>query len=190
MEFRALAALILRIAGLLIIVSSMTWTARTYISFFFPEPIEKIGVAVLLISSAVSLFVPILLGLCLIYLPGTVISRILKIDGLDATTASSVAPLQRISFAAIGLWLVIWALIDGIYIYSKTQLYFRIIQDMPSNWRPPAISPDDFASIISTALQFLLGIWLLFGNRAIANLVMRAKDSAAKSGVSSERDAL
>ena len=175
MEHRALAALILRIAGLLIIVTSITWTARTYISFFFPEPVEKIGLGVLLASTAISLFVPIILGLFLICLPGTVISRILRIDGLDATASSSIAALQRVSFASIGLWMVVWALIDGLYVYSKTQLYYRLIQEMPAYAKPAAISPDDFASIISTILQFVFGVWLLFGNRGIANLVAKAQ---------------
>jgi hypothetical protein len=119
--------------------------------------------------------IPLIVGLILIYLPGTITSRVLKIEGLESGSESNVVPLQRVAFGAIGLWLTVYAVLDAIYVYVKTRIYFRLLEDMPAYARPPSLSPEDFASLVAAALQLALGLWLLLGNRGIANVIARLR---------------
>jgi hypothetical protein len=171
METRTLAALLLRIAGLIVIVSSLTGAAKTFGPMINPEVIAKLGLGWLFLAAAVSIVVPVLLGLVLIYFP-SVTSHTLKIDA-SPPTDSEIAPLQRVAFAAIGLWLSLNAVLDTVYVFAKIRLYQRLVEDMPSYGRASALLPDDFATLVTAALQLVFGIWLLFGNRALANILGR-----------------
>ena len=138
-----------------------------------PEVIAKMGLGSILLVAAVSILIPVLLGVFLIYFPATT-GRILRLPG-DAPAESDIAPLQRVAFGTIGLWLALTALLDGVYVFSKLQLYRRFVEDMPSYGRAPAILPDDFATLITAAVQLCFGMWLLFGNRGLANVLHRVR---------------
>src|SRR5438128_1609531 len=175
MEHRALAALIIRIAGLLVIVSAITNAARSFGPFFDPATVQKVGLGLLLFSTLMSVGIPILLGLVLVYFPGAITTRVLRIEGLDAGGENNTKPLQRVAFATIGLWLTTYALIDAVYFYAKARLYFRILEEMPAYSKPPLISPDDFGGLVASGLQLIIGLWLLLGNRGIVNALARLR---------------
>lgn len=175
MEHRALASLIIRIAGLLVIVSAITNAARSFGPFFDPTTVQKIGIGLLLLSTLVSVGIPILLGLVLVYFPSAITTRVLRIEGLDAGGENDTRPLQRVAFATIGLWLTAYALIDAVYLYAKARLYFRILEEMAAYSKPPPISPDDFGSLVSSGMQLIIGLWLLVGNRGIVNVLARLR---------------
>jgi hypothetical protein len=175
MEHRALAALIVRIAGLLIVVSAITNAAKSFGPLFHPDSSEKIGLGLLLLSAVVSVIIPVVLGLVLIYFPGAVTTKVLRIEGIETRGEIQVRPLQQVAFAAIGLWLVVYAILDSIYIYAKTRIYIRLLEEMPAYVKPPSISPDDFAGYVSSGVQLLIGILLLVGSRGLANAISRLR---------------
>jgi hypothetical protein len=167
--------MILRIAGLLIIVSTITNAARSFGPFVDFDTVRKLGIGLLVLSILISVAIPILLGLLLVYFPRTITTRVLKIEGLEAGNESNTNALQRIAFATIGLWLAVYAVIDTVYTYAKARLYFRFIEEMPSYAKPPSLSPDDFAGFVSSALQLIIGLWLVFGNRGVVNALARLR---------------
>jgi hypothetical protein len=175
MEHRALASLIIRIAGLLVIVSAITNAARYFGPFFYADATQKVGVAVVLLSVFISVVMPVLLGLLLVYFPGTTTTRVLRIEGLEAGDENNTKPLQRVAFGAIGMWLAAYALIDSVYVYARTRLYFRMLEEMPSYAKLPAMNADDFGNLVASALQLIIGIWLLLGNRGIVNVLTRLR---------------
>ena len=72
MEHRALAALIIRIAGLIVIVSAITYTARSIGPFFVADTAQKLSADLVLVSILISLVIPVALGLLLVYFPSAV----------------------------------------------------------------------------------------------------------------------
>jgi len=172
MDHRALAALIIRVAGLLIVVSAITtYATYSFAPFFLGDTTQK--VEILLTSAFVSVVIPVALGLVLVYFPGTITTRVLRIEGLESGSESDVKALQRVAFAAIGLWLTLYAVIDAVSIYSKVRLYHRFFADMPTYSRPPAWSSDDFGGLVASGLQLIIGLCLLIGNRGIVNVLTR-----------------
>src|SRR5262245_7310380 len=171
MGHRALAALIVRVAGLLVIVSSITYATKSFGPFLVADMAQKVGLELLLASALVSVVIPIALGLVLVYFPGTITSQVLRIEGLESGNESDLRALQRVAFATIGLWLTLYAVIDAVYFYSKARLYFKILEDMPAYSKPPPLSPDDFGGLVSSGLQFIIGLGLLIGNRGIVNVL-------------------
>lgn len=175
MEYRMLAALIIRLAGLLLIVSTVNSAAKSFSYFIHAGSAEKVGIGLLLLSVFVSAILPVVIGALLIYFPKAVTTNVLKIQGLESGTENDLRPLQRVAFAVVGLWLVVYAILDAVYVYAKTRVYFRILEEMPSYSKLPPISPDDFGSIVSAVLQLVIGLWLLIGNRSIVNVLARLR---------------
>jgi hypothetical protein len=175
MDHRALAALILRIAGLLVIVSAITYATKSFGPLVVADNIPKMGIALLLASVLVSVVMPVLLGLVLVYFPGTITTRVLRIEGLEFGNDNDFKALQRVAFATIGLWLALYALIDAVYFYSKARLFFQFLQGMPSYSKLPPLSPDDFGGLVASGLQLIVGLWLLIGNRGIVNVLTRLR---------------
>src|SRR5882672_9479836 len=114
MDHRALAALILRIAGLLVIVYSVTNAAKTLVPVFMPSATPPISGWPITLTLLVGIVLPVAIGLVLIYFPRSIASALLKVDGADVTQ-EQVAPLQQVTFTAIGLWLALFAIVDAAY---------------------------------------------------------------------------
>ena len=175
MEHRALAALIIRIAGLIVIVSAITYTAKSFGPFFVADTAQKLSTDLVLVSIVISLVIPVVLGLLLVYFPGAITTRVLKIEGLESGSEKDTQAIERVAFAAIGLWLTLYAVIDAVYFYAKARLFFRFLEDMPAYAKPPPILADDFGGLVSCAVQLLIGLWLLIGNRGIENILGRLR---------------
>jgi len=176
MEHRALAALILRIAGLLIIITSVTGAVRGFGPWLYPSDMAKdVGVPLLLLSMFVAVVIPVTIGLGLVYFPSSVASRVLKIEGLELTSESSTAPFQRVAFAAIGMWLTVHAVTDATYVYAKIRFYYYLLKDASNYPMVPDIAAGDFAALVAAGLKLIIGIWLLVGNRGIVNVLERLR---------------
>jgi hypothetical protein len=175
MEHRALAALIIRITGLIVIVSAITYTGRSFGPFFVADTAQELSADLVLASIVISLGVPVVLGLLLVYFPSTVTTRVLRIEGLNAENEEDTKAIERVAFAAIGLWLTLYAVIDTVYIYAKVRLFYRFLEDMPAYTKPPPMLADDLGGLVASAVQLLIGLWLLIGNRGIVNVLARLR---------------
>jgi hypothetical protein len=179
MEHRALAALILRFTGLVVLVITITSVATNFVAYFYPSPMRnEVGIGFIALSIVVSALLPLLIALVLIYFPSTVLTKVLRVPGLEGPIDSDILPLQRVAFAAIGLWIMLDGITDAVFVASQTRWYFSLeetLRSLPSPGYQPALSPHEFAAYVVAALQVILGFALLLGNRALANLLARLR---------------
>lgn len=179
MEHRALAALIIRLTGLVVLVLTITGAARSFVDFFYPSPMLKdVGIGFMALSMGISGLFPLAVGLFLIYFPGMVLTGVLRIPGLEAGSDANIAPLQRVAFSALGMLFMINAIIHAVHAMAKYDWYFYWMQEMHSLNGPavhPAMSPEQFSGYVAAGVEFLLGLALLTGSKGIANALTRMR---------------
>jgi len=169
MDYKSLTSLMLRLTGVIIVVSAVTAMPRTFINLHVRNPLESPDVAALLLTMAAS-GLPILVGLLLIYFPATVANKIVSAGGESADTVI----LQQLAFSVLGLYFASLAVFDAVYWLAKLRIYFALYNEL-NYGRPFPLSPEDFAGIATTCAQFVAGLLLLFGGRGLANLVHRLR---------------
>jgi len=173
MEHKALSALMIRIAGVIVLVYSITNAAGYLVPYLYPRSTEGLELWPVLMSVIVTIVIPVCLGLFLIYFPHSITARVLKVEGTPID-ADAVKPLQRVAFSAIGLWLTLYAVIDATYYFARSRLYGSFDRDHAYS-SDPRLLPDDWGGLISAALQLVIGVSLLFGSRGLVNLLARIR---------------
>jgi hypothetical protein len=87
--------------------------------------------------------------------------------------------IEGVVYSLLGLYLVIDAITDSIYHYSRLRLYQKSVADLSYHGAPPLL-PEDFGQIIATGTEFVLGVALILGARGLAKLFrrLRGRDDA------------
>jgi len=165
-----------RMVGLWELVVAMNAIPSAIDPFFNSEYVAKVGLGTLLTSGLFSIGIPLLIGFALIYFPGAMTTGVLRIQPPAAPESNDVSLLERVAFAALGLWFSVQAVLDGVHTFSRSYLYRRFIEDQRyPGVSGPAISPPEFAGLITAVLELAIGLWLLLGNRGLANVLARLR---------------
>lgn len=173
MDYRTITSLMLRIAGVLILVQLVLFFPREFISLiqWGGESANRQELFVLL---GLSLILPVVIGVMLIYFPSIVTNRIISAKD-EVESIAKFEDLRPLAFSCMGLYFISSSLFDGIYWLAKLNIYYSAVAKEQWIGSPPAIMPDDFAGIASTVFQLLIGLILLLGSKGINNLVTRLR---------------
>lgn len=172
MGYHSLTLLVIRLAGLGVIVSGVTSASSTLGHFFAdPKALADVGFGWLVMFLIVSVGVPTILGLLLIKLPSITAHRILKIEADPLFDDAQFAQIQHVAFAVVGLWLLSNAFLDAVYALAKARFYNSYIENMSYQNMPPLL-PDEFAAFVTAGVQFVLGLILLLGSRGISKAIL------------------
>src|SRR5712692_1179097 len=175
MEHRALAALIVRLAGLWEVVVALNGVPAALGSFINAEYVQKAGLGWLLLHALFTIGVPLLLGFVLIYLPRSVTTSVLNVQGIQPENSSEAFLLERVLVSLLGLWFAIQAVLDGLHVFSRWLLYRRFVEDQYQSATGPAIGPQEFAGLITASVQLAFGLWLVLGRRGIVKAIARLR---------------
>ena len=173
MNYRNITSLMLRIAGLLILVQLVISFPREFISLiqWGGESVNKYELFVLL---GFSLTLPAAIGVSLIYFPSIVANRIVSV-GSEGESIVKFDDFRPLIISCLGLYFISTAIFDGIYLLSKLNIYFAVINKEQWMGPPPALMPDDFAGIASTSVQLLIGLVLLLGSKGISHFIEKLR---------------
>jgi hypothetical protein len=180
MDYKSLTSLVLRLTGVIIIVSSVTSMPQTFMRLLLyrggveASGVETIGNMEIWLLAVVASAFPILVGLLLIYFPATIANKMVT----AGTAAVDTLPLQQVAFSVLGLYFVTVAAYDTVYWWARLRLYFAVYNELNFG-RPDRLTNQDFAGLISTGAQFIAGVVLLFGGRGLANLFHRLRSPPA-----------
>ena len=175
MEHKALAALMVRLVGLWELVVAVNGLGNAIGPFFNPEYVVRAGLWTLTGVALFSVALPLAVGLFLIYFPRTVAAGVLRIEGIDPKGADDAALLERVAVSTLGLWFAINAVLDAAHAFSRWRLYQTLIDNQYPGATGPAIGPNEFAGLITAALQLIIGVWLLLGSRGVVNAIARLR---------------
>jgi hypothetical protein len=97
MDYKSLTSLVLRLTGVIIVVSSVTSTPRTFIGLVYLRSVEATGNMEIWLLAAVASAFPLLVGLLLIYFPATVTNRMVS----AGTATIDTLLLQQVAFSVL-----------------------------------------------------------------------------------------
>src|SRR5262245_34910547 len=170
MDYKSLSALLLRVAGVIILVSAVGTIPSTFVKLYDAKSATAdVMVSWLLTVSAVG--VPILVGLALIYFPMMITNQLLHTEGESTIDLSR---LEQLAFSVLGVYFVANALLDGFHWIAELRLYFVFYEEM-APVQPFRLPPRSFADIAASCLQLIIGLFLLFGGPGLASLVQRLR---------------
>jgi hypothetical protein len=164
MPLRDIARLLVKIAGLIVIVSAVidlpVLLAR---SLPIQEPmIARDVIAMALVPPAIA----VLVGIVLFWGAGRIVDRLLVVP---ATSGPGGGPdlraVEEIAIAALGLYFVATGIADAFYYWGKAGLYYRYVTE--NNFPLPVIAADDFGGFFSTAARLAIGVVLVLLSRGI-----------------------
>ncbi|MFA6901487.1 MAG: hypothetical protein WC236_00220 [Gallionellaceae bacterium] len=174
MDHRSLSNLLIRLTGVIILLSSILEMPRTVVSLSTTiDQGDSLESAI--VMSALAVLLPSLIGLFLLWFPDTVTNRLLSRPESEAAVAVDYKKLQQLAFCALGLYFISSALYDALYWFAKVKMYYSVFAVELTYMKAPTLLPDDFAGIVSTALQFVIGIVLLLGGNGISTFVSKLR---------------
>jgi hypothetical protein len=165
MDTKSIAAVLLKIAGLVLIGACVT-----QLPSYFPvrleagewSPSQSIFAAVLTVGPAA------LLGICLWFFPGTIANKIVA-PAAGVPEPSGLDAILVLSVAVLGLYLMAHGTVDLIYHLATIVRLRQLNQDVIP------IPPTVFAGAIASAVEIAIGLAFCIGRRGIGRLIQKAR---------------
>jgi hypothetical protein len=154
MDARTFAATLLKVAGLVIVVYTLS-----KLPSYFPIPTASevpMPPSLRIISAAFDIVPPILLGLVLWFFPGKVANKIIASSENSAPMA--IAGVERVAVTVLGLYLAAWGISDLAY---QLGLLFRLEENRS------AVIPGGLAALA----EIVVGGVLSLGARRVVSLL-------------------
>jgi len=170
MNYSSMTSLALRVTGVIILVNVFSGVPKGILELIrLSEQANNSTYtpAMLIALSAASIALPGVLGLLFVIFP-TKISEIIVDRKENETQTANHETLQLIILSALGAYFTATALFDSVYILAKLRLYFSFIENSEVMRNAPKLLPEDFASIVSTLCQLLIGLFLLLGSKGLS----------------------
>jgi hypothetical protein len=152
-DLRTLTKVFLKAAGIYLLVIAISGAVQ-----LFWYQVEMLG------PYLTTLVVYLALGIALLWFPGTVMSHVLRIQG-EAVAGEVAAArflgvgiiLMGIYFAATGLFAIVFTMAGARWYYSFTEIF--------GGARGPELGPEQFASLVSSAVRLCIGLLMWLGWR-------------------------
>ncbi len=116
-----------------------------------------------------------LVGLVLFLIPGRIVNRVIHLPGDATGGALSAEKLVRVGSILLGVFFTVSGAFGLIHTYAKTRLHHLWFWPYPGD-RGPNMTPDDFAYLLVSAVQIVLGLILWLGSRYVVRAAFWSRD--------------
>lgn len=173
MDYRAVTALMFRLAGVWILVNAANSLPTHLLGMVQADP-EQVDMRLVVGSVTFSVLIPVMLGVLLIYFPGRLVRAIT--NPIQPDSPVIVPPdLQAIALSTLGVYWLLSSLGDAVYYYARLQVYYRVVAAQMAQGLVPPVSPHDVGSMAYSGCVALIGLGLIFGSRGLARLLTRLR---------------
>lgn len=171
MDYRAVTALMFRLASVWILVTAANSLPTHLMGLVQPDPLQA---DLVFWSVVMSVLIPVLLGTLLIYFPGTLVRAITTPTQPDSPV---IVPqdLQAVALSTLGVYWLLTSLAEGFYHYGRLQVYYRYVAVNMSQGYAPPVAPHDFGAMVYSGFIGLVGLGLILGARGLARLLARLR---------------
>ena len=158
-DLRALAKLILKLVGFYLVVSVLVGV---------PPLVAAPGS--LLVGNVVYGITLVVVGAALIWFPGTIANRVLRIEGTTEEQSLSAPNALRVGLILLGFYLLVGAVAGLLSAYVRFELYCSLTSCVFPESVRPGMTPEDMGYVASLAAQAVLGVVLCRGSRVLTHL--------------------
>ena len=132
--------------------------------YFARDNFDREALTVVAVTTIVLVIVVVILW----NFPLAVARKLLPRATLDTPTSTALEQLQSALFSLVGIWLISEAV--------PRFVHFSVVAYQANKMVPPIeMTAASYASVVETIVQFILGVWLLFGARALLRLIRWAR---------------
>jgi hypothetical protein len=164
MPLREIARLLVKIAGLIVIVSAVI-DLPVLLGRMLPMEAPMTArdvITMTLMPPAIAG----LIGLVMFWGAGRIVDRLLVEPAAPGQAGGvDLRAVEEIAIAALGLYFVATGIADAFYYWGKAGLYYRYVAE--NGFPMPPIAPDDFGGFVSTAARLAIGLVLVLLSRGI-----------------------
>jgi hypothetical protein len=155
MDLRTLTKLILKLLGLYFLVVSIVQAVNLFalptVEWFF----------------VLNIVVYFLIGAVCFWFPGVLINRVLRIQGAEFEGAVTATRLFGVGVALLGLYFAVSAMSALMFTLAGSRWFYHFT-DAFGGAKGPDIGPEQFASLVTYAVQLAVGVGLWLGWRSVA----------------------
>ena len=175
MSYQSLLAMLLRVAGVAILVSAVAGIPTTFTSLLTWKGPHDFSVTELVLLSLAAAIPAIVLSLLLILYPSSVVRPPSPESSELARETQWAGHFQATAFSVLGVYFIASALCSAAYYFARLKLYFQVIGSSDAFPKMPLLLPDDFGGFAFTAIQLLVGIALFLGGPGLVRLWARLR---------------
>jgi len=166
MDLRTLTKLVLKLAGLYLLLTALVALPSV---INLPKPYN--------IESAIYVGVYCFVGLALVWLPGRIISTVIRIPPADLEGTVSAMKLLQVGCILLGVYFALTGAFSFLFTYAKARLFYDVVRPF-ENSRGPDLLPEDFANLMTSGVRFVVGTCLWFGSRYVVRITGRFHDDS------------
>lgn len=159
MDLRTLTKLVLKLAGIYILVSAL-----------FAVPSVVVAQREFWAVSSISLALWFIVGLALLWFPGVVINRVIHVDASSVAGAPSALRILRVGIILLGFFFLITGASRLAFTWAASRFFYSVVNPYPG-FAGPNLRPEDFANYTANLLQCALGLLLLVRSKWLTGLV-------------------
>lgn len=163
MYLRDLARLLVKIAGLLILVSAVTRVPGDFVWVLGGKASLDIWAVALMVFAPAAISVGV--GALLFFCVDPIIDRALFTGSQTGSAQpADLRSFEEIAFAVLGLYIFSTGLTEAVYYWGRTDLYYQAVKSLSASvpaLSPPALSASDFGGFCAAALRLAIGIALM-----------------------------
>jgi|SRR5450755_1151525 len=163
MDAKDLAALLVKIAGLVIVGHALF-----EVPYFFPlDEISagKFSYADALMSAVYYITLPLVVGALFWFFPATISNKIVSGKKLS-DSGFGVAEFEQVALTLIGVWLIAYGIVDLFSFFAGVAVAERHFEGLP---------PRVYGALLAAVSRVLVGCAIAIGARGIVRLVNRAR---------------
>ena len=161
MDLRELTKLAVKLAGLYVLVNAVIALVTA-----LADPEAKMPAWFL---GANALYM--LLGAALFWFPGMVISRVVRLEGIEGPISPS--RVMEVGFGLLGVYFAMEALYGFVYTIARVKLFYRFSNTFDVG-KAPDFTPSDLAALVGSIVQIVVGLSLWLWRRKVATFEVGA----------------
>ena len=173
MDYRDLTALLVKIAGAVLLINVFL-VLPDYVTGAFRQYSSSFPTA--LFAAIFPLLFPLIGGLFLLVFPRTIVNQLVRGEPLSSQSPEFLRQIEQIALSILGFYVLFRATSD--LVAQLARIFWLRHVESPHMTNVPFgswIAAEGFSILAATVIEFVVGLWFLFGAKSILTFVRKMR---------------